>query len=220
MFYSNAQVREFRTKRFGLPKPSTGSNDIIDSVLSGRAWPFAGGPLSSIRNFPVAKIDLNPTNEDALRRFLFEEWWSPRWPRIRQKHKASGTKSRYTASKRPVDLSGGCILANMVAGIVFYIDTEWHWNASHAFNVFPDGTVYDINRDCNDVQRMWSKGRNPYRLTYEHLAKPDSPASWHTALAQVLLQWREYVKHISLDCDVAEPYKTCPTWALPGQRNP
>ena len=186
----------------------------IENILNGIEYPWAGGPITTLKYLPVTKINLTPKNEQTVRAFLMHRW-TERWINKRTLHLAKKEESRYTKKERPTDLSGGCYPIAMMCKKIFNVEAQFHSNDRHGFLVFNDGTIYDMNRGCNDVASMLEKKKKPYKIDFDrHSERYRFSSTWYDWISRVLNEYNALIAP-AIEEKLTKPnlITTCPDWA-------
>lgn len=210
------QVRKIRrhyNKTKSLTKYKV-SKTKLQNILSGKEYPWAGGPLTSIDHFPIQRIALTEKSEAQVRQFLFHRW-TERWIAQRNLDFANNVKSRYTRREFPIDLSGSCYSTNQFCKIVFDLQGKYISNDRHGFILMDDGSIYDMNRHCNDVQSMLQNDRNPYEVNEEvYEARKPKDALGHSRIARMVQEFSNYIPYMYTPSK--QTLLRCPKWATIG----
>lgn len=155
------------------------------------------------------QVPLTPRNESILRELAMRYWVS-----TRDRRKEHPTR----AGKPLTDLSGACMLVSQLASVVFPLNGMVVSNRKHSFFRFPDGTVYDMNRNCEDVRKMHASNYGPYLIDYNYTMSDKALqrlSSWNKGVRELA---KEYLDSFDLDRsdnDRERRVNTCPSWANP-----
>lgn len=162
----------------------------------------------------IPKLALTQDNEDEVRSYLMRRW-EDRWLIRRREHLHSKVVTRYTKRETPIDLSGSCYLVNQFCYVIFDLSGEYHSNTRHGFVVLGDGTIYDLNRNCHDVQSMSLKGRKPYEVNYkEHSVRYPKNMTHRPYLERLVGEFSVLAGRFGLElANKKRPVRTVPAWA-------
>ena len=201
-------------------------------LLQGDSYPLAGGPIL-LSSIPSQLIALTEENEAVVREFLFD-WWEERWKDMRLKSKlelraditderrAELERLRWCKQKAPVDLSGACKVSSQFSRVVFPLPHTGRvfTNTRHAFirQVTSDGvSIYDLNRNCQDVASMRVKGKDPYEPNFERNSSKEGLRglhSWHTRLVRLAAQFQVLIKSEQLELHQGPLLDSIPDWCV------
>lgn len=170
--------------------------------------------LQFTRAHSSALVPLTEENEQHLRDYVLAFWRARHARRARQ-----GRLEKTETPALPVDLSRACKLMAQLTMTVFPIAGRVVANKRHSFIWFPDTSVYDINRVCDDVQMMLRRGREPYEIDLKQFASKqqrDSHATWHARVLELSKGFLSlpHVERFSPGRAIEWHY-TCPYWARP-----
>lgn len=167
----------------------------------------------------MKRLAFTKANEALVRSFLFEKWEvyyaGRRWKhmeemrnirlRSEQDHKYDNddrydelANTRYIKRPAPDDLSGACKVVSQVAMKIFSLDGEIISNKRHTFIVLSgDNSIYDLNRNCCDVQSMLINNRKPYEINRKYSASKEAVSgrkSWAGFIRELISELEGHLR--------------------------
>lgn len=162
-------------------------------------------PTPGLSHLERFKLPVTPGNEALLRGFLLERW-IVRHARMRERHRRQGLSkkdSRFLRQEAALDLSGGCKVAAIMSLLVFDLQGRVISNPRHTFVLTTKGDIFDLNRNCRDVQKMLERGRDPYEMDPDYYDLPstlESLATWEWRVKH----WHKEFKDVLTTLDLGE----------------